>query len=381
MTPGLLPIFFTVFLLASGISFVAPIKPLLIKSMGASEAIIGQIQTVYFLSFTVSTFILGRFIDKTGSKRLIISGLFIVAGAVVLMPYAKDISMFYWLRIVHGIGSSFLFAPTEAAINIISPPEKRSTNMGIYGFVFAFGFVVGPVVGATLYDINPEFPFLLCSLSCLVAVFVLLIGFKETHVSIKKTHGTGAIRFLKTLKIPITAALCYAFVEVSLISFLSIYLYQLEITGASLGIVFTAFAIGGTISPYPSGKLADRLGKKTVLKACAVLLITVTLLFSFYETVLMICVLIFMLGLVAGALFPVGLALIADLVPAEKVGSATASFSIAFGVGSIIGPFVTGWVLEWTSFSFLFYPMTVSAVILFVILMMDRSGKEVDGQA
>ncbi len=375
MTPGLLPIFFTVFLLASGISFVAPITPLLIKSMGASEAIIGQIQTVYFLAFTVTTFLLGRCIDKTGSKRLIITGLFIVGTAVVLMPFASDISMFYWLRIVHGIGSAFLFAPTEAAINIISPPEKRSTNMGIYGFVFAFGFVVGPVVGATLYAIKPEFPFLLCTSSCLVAVLVLLVGFKETPVSIKKNNQAGALQLIKTLKIPLTASLCYAFIEVSLVSFLSIYLYQLEITGASLGIVFTAFAIGGTVSPYPAGRLADRFGKKAMLKACSLLLIVVTLLFSFYNSLWMICLLIFMVGLVAGALYPVGLALIADMVPAEKVGSATASFSIAFGVGSIIAPFVTGWVLELTSFSYLFYPMTVSAVILFLILMTERTRK------
>ena len=69
MDRGLIPILLTVFLLAFGMSFVAPLVPLLLKGIGASSATIGQIATTYFLSFTVTTSFLGRLIERVGSKK------------------------------------------------------------------------------------------------------------------------------------------------------------------------------------------------------------------------------------------------------------------------------------------------------------------------
>ena len=81
------------------------------------------------------------------------------------------------------------------------------------------------------------------------------------------------------------------------------------------------------------------------------------------------------MGLVAGALYPVALALIGDLVSPEKIGTANASFSFAYGVGCIIGPLLTGWVLEIFSTEYLFYPMTVSALIFVIIMKLDKKSQ------
>jgi MFS family permease len=78
-------------------------------------------------------------------------------------------------------------------------------------------------------------------------------------------------------------------------------------------------------------------------------------------------------GVVAGALYPVALALIGELVPPEKMGTANASFSFSYGVGCIIGPLITGWVLEIYSIQYLFYPMTASAILFVIITALDSS--------
>jgi len=115
MDKGLLPILLTVFLLAFGMSFVAPLIPLLLKEIGASSATIGQIATTYFLSFTVTTFFLGRWIEQVGSKKMIILGLFIFGLAIFVMPFMPAPLFFYLIRIFQGVGSALLFAPTETA--------------------------------------------------------------------------------------------------------------------------------------------------------------------------------------------------------------------------------------------------------------------------
>jgi len=372
MDRGLLPILITVFLLAFGMSFVAPLVPLLLKDIGASSATIGQIATIYFLSFTVMTSLLGRRIEQMGSKKMMLLGLFIFGLAIFVMPFMPEPAFFYLLRTFQGVGSALLFAPTEAAINIRSSPEKRGSNMGLYGVVFAVGFAVGPGIGSWLYEYNPQTPFVFAALSCFGAIFVLLFGFDETPVPVKKTEW-GFIRLLSSLTIPLSAAACYAVVEVAIGTFLSLYLDEIGIGGASLGIVFTFFAVGGTISPFPAGKLADSLGKMPVLKACGFLLVAVTLTFNLFQHYRVICFLAFCVGVVAGALYPVALTLIGELVPAEKMGTANVSFSFAYGVGCIAGPFITGWVLEIFSIRYLFYPMTAAAVLLVLITFIDTS--------
>jgi MFS family permease len=80
----------------------------------------------------------------------------------------------------------------------------------------------------------------------------------------------------------------------------------------------------------------------------------------------------FGVGVVAGALYPVALALIGEIIPPEKMGTANASFSFAYGVGCIVGPLLTGWVLELFSIRYLFYPMTASAILFVIVALLDR---------
>ena len=139
-----------------------------------------------------------------------------------------------------------------------------------------------------------------------------------------------------------------------------------------LGIVFTFFAVGGALSPYPAGKIADAWGKQPVLKVSGLLLVAVTIAFNFFQNYWAVCSMAFGVGVVAGALYPVALALIGEIIPPEKMGTANASFSFAYGAGCIVGPLVTGWVLELFSIQYLFYPMTASAILFVVIAFLDK---------
>ena len=374
MSKGLKPILFTVFLLAFGMSFVSPLIPLMLKDLGASIATIGQIQTVYFIAFTITTFLLGRWIDRIGSKKIIITGLSIFGTAIFIMPLLPNPFFFYLIRIIQGIGTSFIFAPTETAINILSPPEKKASNMGLYGIVFAAGFAAGPALGSTLYSINTSAPFIFGSLSYLLAIAVLVTGFQETIIPVKK-NKYALSQFTLLLKIPLAVAICYSFVEISIASFLSLFLVELRIDGTRLGIVFTCFALGGVISPYPAGKIADFAGKLPVIKFCGFSLAAVILTFNFIQSYLLICLLIFSVGMIAGALYPIALSLIGEIVPPEKMGTANATFSFFYGLGCISGPLITGWFVDFYSIKHLFLPMTASAIILMVIVLTEATNK------
>jgi MFS family permease len=301
-------------------------------------------------------------------------GLFIYGTSIFLMIFPTKAWWFYLIRMAQGFGSACLFVPTESAINVLSSPEKRGTNMGLYATVFALGMALGPPIGAWLYEVNRVIPFISCFIVSLISIVIIWVGFEDTHVY-KKSSYLGLKELAGVIKIPLLAALCYAIVEVSVIGFLSLYLKELHITSTALGFIFTLFGIGGIISPYPVGKAADRFGKVNLLCILGGLLVLVTFSFNFISSYLGIAFLIFGVGIVAGGLYPISLSLIADLIPADKMGSGNAAFSLSFGVGCILGPLATGWVMDLMGISHLFYPMTAAALIFLSFAIADAKNR------
>ena len=367
---GLLPILFTVLLLAFGMSFVAPLIPLIIRDTGASAATIGQIASVYFLSFTLFTPLMGRFVDKLGSKKVILSGLLIYALCVFAMIFANSAWYFYLIRIFQGVGTACLFAPTESAINVLSSPDRRSSNMGLYGVVFAVGFALGPGVGTYLFAFSRAVPFIFGTLFSLAGLLVMLVYYTDVPIP-AKTTDIRLREFLSILRVPLLAGLCYAVVEAAIGSFLSLYLDNLGFKGASLGMAFTFFAIGGIVSPFPAGRAADRFGKIPSLYVLGAVLAATTFSFTVTVNYYIIVLLCFSVGVVAGGLYPIALALIGDLIPPQQMGTANSTFSFLYGVGSVAGPALTGWVARLFGMNYLFYPMTIASLVFVVFTIME----------
>ena len=151
---GLLPILIAVAVMAFGMSFVLPLIPLVIHDLGASPSTIGQITSFFFISFTLVTLPIGKWIEKFGPKRLIMLGLFVYGASIFSMIFPTKAGWFYLIRIAQGFGSACLFVPTESAINVLSSPERRGANMGLYAMVFALGMAFGPPLGTWLFEIN-----------------------------------------------------------------------------------------------------------------------------------------------------------------------------------------------------------------------------------
>jgi len=71
-------------------------------------------------------------------------------------------------------------------------------------------------------------------------------------------------------------------------------------------------------------------------------------------------------GAMAGGLYPLGLAIIGTLVSRERLGAANSLFSLAFGIGSLTGPSLSGLAMTHFGDRWLFY-LPLGLTCLFVI--------------
>lgn len=147
-------IFTTVTIDLLGFGMVLPLLPIYGRSFGVSEAQMGLVLGAYSLMQFLFAPLLGRLSDRIGRRPVLcISILGTAVGHFVLAAAGN-----FWLlilgRVIDGIAGSNL-ATAQAYIADISPPEKRTRNIGMwFGAAFGIGFAIGPFFGGLAYKLG-----------------------------------------------------------------------------------------------------------------------------------------------------------------------------------------------------------------------------------
>ena len=114
------------------------------------------------------------------------------------------------------------------------------------------------------------------------------------------------------------------------------------------------------------GTLGDRFGRKRALQAGLVLFGVASVLAAFAQDATQLIVLRAVMGIGGAMIMPATLSVIMDVFPREERGKAIGIWSAIAGVGIGLGPFVGGLLLEWFSWSSVFWlnvPIVAVALI------------------
>jgi EmrB/QacA subfamily drug resistance transporter len=130
----------------------------------------------------------------------------------------------------------------------------------------------------------------------------------------------------------------------------------------------TIYLLTSTITVPFYGKLSDLYGRKPLLMIGITLFLLGSALSGLSQSMEQLILFRGIQGLGAGALFPISLAVIGDLfTPAER-GKYQGLFGAVFGLSSIVGPLLGGWLTESVSWHWIFFVnLPLGAVALFVI--------------
>ena len=357
-----------------GVGLVAPLIPILLAGHGENSLVVGLIGSTMFTAFTLASFPVGAATDRIGPKPMLVGGLVVYGTAILLFAFINVTWIFFAVRAIEGVGASAISVATETMINRLSMPEERARRMSYYALAVGIGWAAGPLAGALLYGIRPEVPFIGCfALSVLAA---LLAATLIRKAPIGSHHGEALFSVLSAkIIVPISAGALYGYLMSSLVTLFPLYLKrEIKVPEAGMAAIITAVIIGTIISQVPIGHAADRFGKRKTLLACAALLGGVFAWMSLHSDWRLFLATGVLAGALAGSLYPIGLALIGQIVRKERLGAATSTFSLAFGVGSLIGPAVSG--LAMTEFDnpkwLLYLPALLSGVFAVAIVALYK---------
>jgi MFS family permease len=103
---------------------------------------------------------------------------------------------------------------------------------------------------------------------------------------------------------------------------------------------------GVVLAQLPVACLADRLGRLRVLVACHLLVLAGLVFVPFTVALLPLGAWLFLLGASCGALYPLGLALLGERMPAGGLARANAWYLACNCAGSLSGPVLIGLCID-----------------------------------
>lgn len=109
----------------------------------------------------VFTLIAGGITDRYGRKRMMVIGLVLQGIAMGGFAFFESAFLFALLYMINGVGRSLYIPAQRAQITDLTKEEKRAEVFALLGTITAIGAVIGPLLGAFLYEAYPNFLFLL----------------------------------------------------------------------------------------------------------------------------------------------------------------------------------------------------------------------------
>ncbi len=155
-------IFLVVLIDVLAFGLIIPVLPHLVEKFTGSASgaalWIGVFGTVFAAIQFVCAPIQGALSDRYGRRPVILLSCLGLGIDFIIMALAPTLWWLLLARVFSGVFSAS-FSTANAYIADITAPEQRAKSFGLIGAAFGVGFIIGPVIGGWLGEIDLRLPF------------------------------------------------------------------------------------------------------------------------------------------------------------------------------------------------------------------------------
>ena len=342
-----------------GAGVIAPTMPLYGNNLGATGIWLGLIYSAFSISRAVFMPMTGRLSDKRGRKVFIMMGLTIYALASLGYVWLSEGIQLVWIRFIHGVGSAMVVPIAVAAIGDISPEGREGSMMGTFHVALFLGFGMGPLLGGIVMDFLgfAEVFYLMGGLSLFsLSLIILFLPEKKDQV---RNRGKAITSFRDLWRLDIFKGLLMfrfsnAVVRGSTTAFLPIFATKLNVSPAQIGMLVSLNILLTAVLQHFLGRLADQLNRTLLIIIGSLMTAVPLLLTPFAKDLTHLILLGICMGIGGGIAFPAAFAVATVVGREHGMGNIMGTFNSAMSYGMIVGPIVSGWIMDLLGLSVVF---------------------------
>lgn len=132
-------------------TIVSTAMPRIIAILGGIEYYTWVI-TIYMLTSTIATVLVGKLSDIYGRKPFLLVGIVLFIIGAFLCGTSTTVFQLITYRGIQGIGGGILMSATVTAVGDLFAPRERAKWTGLMMAIFGFSSVIGPTLGGFMVD-------------------------------------------------------------------------------------------------------------------------------------------------------------------------------------------------------------------------------------
>lgn len=344
------------FTVALGYGVVAPILPAYAKHFGVGFAAASAIVSAFAMMRLVFAPASGYLIQRLGERRVYISGLLIVAITTGLCAFAEEYWQLVTLRALAGIGSTMFSVSAMGLLIKLSPTDARARVASLNSGSFMIGGVAGPLLGAAFAWLGIRAPFIFYFVLLIIAAVIVGVALRKSQfIGGDESEATPtALPLRRALQIgqyraALGSSFAHGWATIGVRGAL-IPLFVVAVLGehtAVSGLLFATFAVANLVFLVPSGRWADKFGRKPfILLGLSISAVGLLLLMA-TDQVGWSMAIVALGGVGSAFLVPSQQAVIADVLGRKtRGGQVLAAFQMSTDLGAVLGPVVAGLIID-----------------------------------
>ena len=364
-----------------------------------SIALVGLIMGIDNLAGVIIQPIMANVSDNTRTRwgrRMPYIMLGIPISAIFFALISFETSLFTLLLFIFCfiIAMGFYRAQSTILLADFIQPHHRSKANSIINIMNALSIVVASVISLLLVDINLQLAFISVALLMIVALIVLILTVDEnkayTYQLIIKTEEesgekikgkkekvslVGSFKEVMAEKDKSTILMLFAifFIAVgwaALNALLSSYgVIVLGLTRGQAGGLIIYGAITFLISAYPLAILAEKYGRRLLIKIGLSIFSVSLIIGYFFQNVFVIIIIIALIGIGYACVIVNTVVIIWELTPSErKIGTYTGLYYVFMFSAEIFGPGLVGFLTDITGWEFFLLNGALFLIIALILM-------------
>ena len=273
---------------------VAGIMNLMSIDLHVSEAIIGQLVTLYAITFAIAGPILVKLTNRFSPRPVLLYALLVFIVGNMIIAFAPNFSILVFGRIISSAAAALIVVKILALTALLTAPQHRGKMIGIVYSGFSGANVLGVPIGTIIGDLVGWRYTFLCIVFVSVLVGILMYFYVpqpqyqtvNTESSTKQRESNYS-KILRPGEVAKFLAITFLLLVANSVTF--IYINPLMLSSGHdlsfVSIVLLINGVAGVIGTSMGGFLSDKLTSKRWLTIATIIFITMMLLLNLFLSV------------------------------------------------------------------------------------------------
>lgn len=325
-----------------------PLVSLRLHEAGADTLKIGIISAIPAAGMMLSAFMVDTCCRHLTRRTIYLLCFSLCAVSVALLEWAfSSLWLLAVLRLGLGIGMGVAIILGESWVNELCPERNRGKIMALYATSFTGFQVLGPALIALIGAGSPWIIGVV-TLGYGLALLCIVLTVPDDHVEhAEESKSFGLAGFFRVAPALCVAVLFFSFFDAVVLSLLPVYASSHGFAVAVAALMVTVVFAGDMLFQLPLGWLADRVERTGLHLACGLVAMTIGLALPWLlQLTWLLWPMLVLLGAVAGGIYTLALVLIGQRFKGQDLVTANASVGLLWGVGSLVGPLVSGAAMD-----------------------------------